>query len=94
LFVAEQCYALDSSKNPWQMICLGSDLDGVINPLNKFRTASDFQNLADALFQYVQEYWSSGNSIIPKNHINLDAHDVVYKIMYSNALNFIIKNYQ
>lgn len=75
------------------MICLGSDLDGVINPLNKFRTASDFQYLAEALLQYVQEYWNASHSAIPKNHLSMDAHDVVYQIMYSNALNFIKANY-
>jgi frataxin-like iron-binding protein CyaY len=72
---------------------LGSDLDGVINPLNKFRTAADFHNLAEALLQYVQEYWDSPSSTIPKNHLKCDAHDVVYQIMYSNALEFIMRNY-
>jgi microsomal dipeptidase-like Zn-dependent dipeptidase len=93
LYIAEQCYRFDSTKNPWQIICLGSDLDGVINPLNKFRTAADFHNLAEALLQYVQEYWDSPNSTIPKNHLKCDAHDVVYQIMYSNALEFIMRNY-
>ncbi len=36
LFIAEQCYFYNNTKNPWRMICLGSGLDGVINPLNKF----------------------------------------------------------
>jgi microsomal dipeptidase-like Zn-dependent dipeptidase len=93
LFIAEQCYSYNKTENPWRMICLGSDLDGVINPLNKFRTAADFQNLANALLQYVQEYWGSANSTIPKNHLGMDAHDVVYQIMYSNALEFIKRNY-
>ena len=94
LHIAEQCYGYNPLENPWKMICLGSDLDGVVNPLNKFRTAADFQNLANALLQYVQEYWDSSKSVIPKNYLKMDAHDVVYQIMYANALNFIIKNYK
>lgn len=94
LYVAEQCYTLDSQQNPWKIICLGSDLDGVINPLNQFRTATDYQRLADALLLHVQDYWSSGSSKIPKGHLNLDAHNVVYQIMYSNALYFIRENYR
>jgi len=93
VYVAEQCYKIDNSRDPWEIISLGSDLDGVINPLNKFRTAADFQNLAEALLLYVKEYWDSGKSLIPRNHLNKDAHDVVYQIMYSNAKNFIINNY-
>jgi microsomal dipeptidase-like Zn-dependent dipeptidase len=91
--VAEHCYSLNPNDNPWKMICLGSDLDGIINPLNKFRTAADFQNLANALLKDIQAYWDSGRSIIPAKHLGMDAHDVVYQIMYANALNFIKANY-
>lgn len=91
--VAEHCYSLNPSDNPWKMICLGSDLDGIINPLNKFRTAADFQSLATVLLKNIQAYWDAGNSKIPVNHLGKDAHDVVYQIMYANALNFIQANY-
>lgn len=92
--IAEQCYAINKNENPWKLICLGSDYDGIINPLNKFRTAGDLQNLANALMADVQAYWNSGSSMIPKNHLGIDAHDVVYQIMYSNALNFIQTNFK
>ncbi|MBI3219081.1 MAG: hypothetical protein HYZ44_06195 [Bacteroidetes bacterium] len=64
-----------------KIICLGSDLDGVINPLNQFRTATNYQRLANALLLHVQDYWSSGSSKIPKGHLNLDAHNVEYQII-------------
>ncbi|GHM99165.1 hypothetical protein WSM22_06550 [Cytophagales bacterium WSM2-2] len=94
LVIAEQCYTMDNTQNPWRLICLGSDLDGIINPLNKYRTTNEFQNLANALLADVQDYWNNGNSKIPQNHLGIDAHDVVYQIMYANALGFIQQNYK
>lgn len=93
LYIAERCYDRDKTKDPWRIICLGTDFDGVINPLNKFRTAVTYQNLAQSLLYYVQRYWS-GSSKIPKNHLGKDAHDVVYSIVYANARDFIGAHYR
>jgi hypothetical protein len=92
--IAEQCYDLDPNSDPWKIICLGSDFDGIINPLNKFRTSADLQALAETLLKYLTAYWASGNGKIPKYYLSIDAHDVVYQIMYKNAYDFIELNYQ
>lgn len=91
--IAEQCYDLNVNTDPWKLICLGSDFDGIINPLNKFRTSTDLQALSECILKNLIDYWGSGRSKIPANHLGIDAHTVVYNIMYKNAKEFIIKNY-
>jgi hypothetical protein len=91
--IAEQCYDLNPNADPWKIICLGSDFDGIINPLNKFRTSAHLQALAESLLKYLTTYWLSNNNKIPVNHLGIDAHSVVYHIMYKNACDFIEINY-
>jgi len=93
LAIAEHCYELDQNADPWKIICLGSDFDGIINPLNKFRTSTDLQALSECILKNLIDYWASGKSKIPINHLGIDAHTVVYNIMYKNAKEFITKNY-
>jgi len=93
LAIAERCYELDQNVDPWKIICLGTDFDGIINPLNGFRRSTDLQALSSSLLEYVNDYWEKGNGKIPKNHLGMTAEDVVGNIMYKNAYDFIVKNY-
>ena len=90
--IAEFSFINGFSQNPWQCICLGSDYDGVINPLNSYRDSSTMTILYNNLIIYLDDYWSK-NSVIPKNHNGKDSQDVIYRIMYKNAYEFINKNY-
>lgn len=91
--IAEYAYKNNLSKDPWECICLGSDYDGVINPLNRYRDASTLSALYQNLIIYLQKYWEKGNPIIPKDYQDKKATDVIYNIMYKNAYNFIEKYY-
>jgi hypothetical protein len=91
--IAEFAYANGFRENPWKCICLGSDYDGVINPLNTYRDASNLSVLYQNLISYLENYWSQNNCIIPPKNNGLDAQDVIYNIMYRNAFEFIKLNY-
>jgi hypothetical protein len=91
--IAEYAYKNKLTENPWECICLGSDYDGVVNPLNQYRDASTLSLLYQNLIVYLQEYWESNNPIIPKGYQNNDAATVIYDIMYSNAYRFIETHY-
>jgi hypothetical protein len=91
--IAEYAYTNKLSDNPWKCICLGSDYDGVINPLNQYRDASTLSLLYLNLILHLNEYWNTGKSIIPKNHQEKDASTIIYEIMYNNAYAFIKANY-
>ncbi|MBL7886935.1 MAG: membrane dipeptidase [Flavobacterium sp.] len=88
--IAELAYDNDFD-NPWQCIALGSDYDGIINPLNSFRDASSVGELRDNLIQHLNDYWST-NSKIPKNYKG-NSSEIIHQIMYQNAFNFIQKHY-
>ncbi|WP_284653532.1 membrane dipeptidase [Flavobacterium terrisoli] len=91
--IAEYAYKNNLSEDPWECICLGSDYDGVINPLNRYRDASTLSVLYQNLIIYLEKYWEKDNPVIPKNHSGKEATDVIYNIMYKNAYSFIERYY-
>ncbi len=93
LLIAEACYELNPNDDPWKIICVGSDLDGIINPLNRFRRSDKLQNLAASLLKYLNQYWASGKNKIPIIHKGTPAPDVIDHIFHKNAYDFIVNNY-
>jgi len=91
--IAEFAYQNGFSTDPWKCICMGSDYDGIINPLNTYRDAETLPNLYNYLIEYLNDYWKDRNSIIPKHHGGWKSEDVIYRIMYKNAYEFIERNY-
>ena len=83
---------LDLFHNPWQCIALGSDYDGIINPLDSYRDASYMTLLYDNLILQLENYWNH-SPLIPKNHNGMNAEQVIHAIMYQNAYDFIMKHY-
>lgn len=82
----------DIADNPWQCIAIGSDYDGIINPLDSYKDASYMAVLHDNLILHLENYWNH-SPFIPKNHNGMNAADVIHAIMYQNAYNFIVKHY-
>lgn len=78
--------------NPWQCICLGSDFDGIINPLNTFRRADSLQSLYDQLIEGLEDYFADEPKI-PANYLGMNAETIAKAIMYDNAYNFMVKYY-
>lgn len=91
--IAEPCYRVDPAGDPWRCIALGSDYDGVINPLNHYPDAVSLSRLYQNLIVHLEQYWDE-NGEIPRKHDGLDAASVIYRVMYGNALGFIEANYK
>lgn len=91
--IAEYAFQNGFANDPWKCICLGSDYDGIINPLNRYRDASTLNNLFQQLEQHLNLYWSEANTVIPKNHNGITAAQVIEKIRYTNMKDFIIQHY-
>ncbi|HEY0045158.1 MAG TPA: membrane dipeptidase [Flavobacterium sp.] len=90
--IAEYAYTT-GYDDPWECIALGSDYDGIINPLNSYPDASSLSILYQYLVVYLTEYWEGPSPVIPKKISGPDAADIVYRIMYKNAFEFINKHY-
>ncbi len=93
ILIAEFAYKKGFSNNPWKCLALGSDYDGVINPLNSYRDASTIPKLRNHLITHLNKYWEDRQCIIPKNHGGMNAETVVHAILFQNAYNFMAKHY-
>jgi hypothetical protein len=93
--IAEYVYINKPNQNPWACLAIGSDYDGIINPLNRYRDAGSFPSLYNNLIVYLHQYWKKGGKgRIPKDYLNKNEAAVVYDIMYGNAFQFISNNYK
>ncbi len=73
----------------WNCICLGSDFDGMINPVDSFIVADEFTDLMDALKKYFE-----GNAAFEEISMGLSIEKILEKIMYQNVYDFVIRNYK
>ncbi|MDB5272469.1 MAG: peptidase [Chitinophagaceae bacterium] len=93
IYIAEHCYKNKiSESDPWKFVCLGTDYDGIINPLNRYRTADTLPMLREVLINYLNDYWSQSNPTIP-NLTGGPADQVIDKIMYHNAFLFLTSHF-
>ncbi|MBL0340838.1 MAG: membrane dipeptidase [Bacteroidetes bacterium] len=80
---------LDSRNLPaWNCITLGTDYDGIVDPLNGFWTAEQFPDLEQAVSKHAYNYLSKPNAI--KNDYNkITVNDLMEKVMRLNGINFL-----
>jgi len=71
----------------WDCIVLGTDYDGIIDPLNAFWTAEELPYLADFLERHAHNYINNNTFKISEN--NIDADEIIDRIMSSNGLQFL-----
>ncbi|MEP2057497.1 MAG: membrane dipeptidase [Maribacter litoralis] len=75
----------------WDMMAIGSDFDGIIDPLNSFWTSEELPYLADFLERHAFNYMKTAKFKISENKI--DADEIVYRIMSRNGLDFLKRNF-
>ena len=73
----------------WNLISIGSDFDGMINPIDSFITSDEFKDLRSALVKYMPRL-DDFNAC----SMGLSINEILDKIMYDNAINFVIRNYK
>ncbi len=73
----------------WDMLAIGSDFDGIIDPLNSFWTAEQMPQLADFLERHAYNYLKTHTF---KNEFNaIPADEIIDRIFTSNANRFFKK---
>lgn len=82
---------LDRNSLPaWDCMAIGSDFDGIINPLNGYLTAETFVHLEEFLERYAFNYIKDhGSQLKPFNQIKAD--EIVHRIFHSNGMDFFRK---
>lgn len=79
---------LENKEKVWNLFSLGSDFDGFINPIDAFITTNDYKELNKYLIIEMKE-----NEFLTKHKFGLSEEQIVEKIMYQNAENFLLKHY-
>ena len=73
----------------WDIISLGSDFDGMINPVDSFIVADEFKDLRRALEKYMPQM-----DDYELCSMGLTVNEILDKIMYDNAVDFVVRNYK
>ncbi|MCF6348924.1 MAG: dipeptidase [Flavobacteriaceae bacterium] len=76
----------------WDCLAIGSDFDGIIDPLNAFWTSEELPYLADFLERHTYNYMKTASFKVKEN--KLDADEIIDRIMSLNGLNFLKSNYK
>lgn len=78
----------------WGIQCIGSDYDGMVDPINGFWTAENFPSLEDYLLMHAHTYMSTKSGNLSQAFNRLDPEEIVNRMMGDNAYNFVMKYYQ
>lgn len=77
----------------WGIQCIGSDYDGMINPLNGFWTAEEMPLFDSYLEKHAYNFIASSMSENLKDYNRIKASDIVERFMHGNAYHFLRKNF-
>jgi microsomal dipeptidase-like Zn-dependent dipeptidase len=77
----------------WGIQCIGSDNDGMVNPLNGFWTAEDMPLFDSYLEKHAYNFIASSASDNLKDYNKMTAADIVERFMHSNAHDFLKRNF-
>ena len=77
----------------WGIQCVGTDNDGMVNPLNGFWTSEDMPLFDSYLEKHAYNYLCSPQAKNLKEHNQLKAADIVDRFMFGNAFYFLKKNF-
>ncbi len=78
----------DADKDVWDIFALGSDFDGLINPLNRYPTARYYQKLVEEFNEAL-----SVSRRFKKYNFGYKPIDITRKIFWQNALDFTLKHF-
>lgn len=75
----------------WDCIAIGSDFDGIINPLNGFLTSEVMGDLQAYLERHAYNYMNNRGKVILKSYNQIGADEIVNRVFSNNALMFMQK---
>jgi microsomal dipeptidase-like Zn-dependent dipeptidase len=80
-------------SEPWDIIAIGSDFDGVINPANQFPTLVQMPELREGLTEHIKDYiTSTACSSNLKSQTTSTPEQIAEKIFFGNAYRFLQLN--
>jgi hypothetical protein len=81
----------------WNIQCLGTDFDGIIDPINGYWTSKELDDLDDYLLKHAFNYLKGVKLPCPlqqERNKAITPEEVVDRVMTGNALNFLSRFYR
>ena len=80
----------DAELFAWGIQCIGSDFDGIIDPMNKYYTVASYPTLFNYLEGFAKEYLARhvGDFRVAANR-NITAEEIVQRLACDNVLKFL-----
>lgn len=76
----------------WETMAIGSDFDGIVNPIKGLWTAENLEDVKPYLIDKAEDYLSKHRSQLqPQNQIS--ANEIVERVLYINANEFLRRNF-
>ncbi|MCO4293887.1 dipeptidase [Solitalea sp. MAHUQ-68] len=77
----------------WDIQCLGSDYDGIVDPINGYWTSEEFQFLDDYLLKHAYNFEKSNMKNMQLETNKISAEQIVNRFMSLNVQEFVSRNY-
>jgi hypothetical protein len=81
----------DNGMYAWGNMCIGSDYDGIVDPLNSFWTIEQYPDLKSYLERHAFNYVHNESSRLKNNFNIISADLIVQNIFQNNAWAFFEK---
>lgn len=75
----------------WDCMAIGSDNDGMIDPINQFWTAEDMDDLLQYIERHAYDFFNDEKTILKNDYNRISPAEVVDRIFQSNAYEFFRK---
>ncbi len=78
----------------WDCLAIGSDYDGIIDPLNGYLTQETIVHLEEYVERHAYNYMKDRGQTILKTYNRIPADEIVQRIFHSNAMAFMRKYFR
>ncbi|UKJ09255.1 membrane dipeptidase [Solitalea lacus] len=75
----------------WDCIAIGSDFDGIIDPINMFWTEEEMDDLVQYTERHAFNFFNDPNTVLKNNYNRIEPAEVVQRIFQYNAFEFFRK---
>lgn len=95
-YIAEQAASLPNrlaGQTVWDCMCIGSDYDGIIHPVDDYKSYDDFKSLDDYLASHIKSYIAKPpRSFLPQDMLSAD--EILAKLCFRNMTDFVKKHFK
>ncbi len=91
----DESIAASDHKKAWDILCIGTDFDGYIDPISDYKTAHKLEDFKKDLIHAIKASMQSDEAPLCTKDFSdsFSVEQAVNKICYDNALAFTLKHY-